>query len=523
MLRVVTAEEMRRADRRAAEAFGLPSLLLMENAGRGAVQAMEAAFGPLQGRRVAILCGKGSNGGDGFVAARHLAARGAEVEVFLLAPAREVKGDAAVNLAVLQRSGLAFREVRTPEALAAVRGSVARADLVVDALFGTGLAGPASGLVAEAIELVNAAARPVVALDLPSGLSSDHGRLLGPVIQATLTVTFGLLKRGLLLYPGAVKAGRVEVVDLGLPARLLGEGIAVGLLEAADIRAAFPPRLPHAHKGSYGHLLVLAGSVGKTGAAVMTSLAALRVGTGLVTLGVPASQQPVVAAHLMEGMTEPLPETPARTLGARALGRIAELAARMEAVALGPGVGLEAETQELVRELIRALEAPMVVDADGLTALAGHLPLLKEARGPRLLTPHPGELARMLGSSVPEVEADRIGVVQRLTGETGAWVALKGARTVIGGPDGEVALNPTGNPGMATGGTGDLLTGIVGGLLAQGHPPLLALRAGVYLHGLAGDLAREAKGEEGMIAGDLLEAIPEAIPAAIRRVKGDGG
>lgn len=518
MLRVATAEEMRRADRRATEELLLPSLLLMENAGRGAVQVMEAVFGPLGGRRVAALCGKGSNGGDGFVAARHLAARGARVEVFLLAPATEVRGDAGVNLAVLQRSGLAVREVTTPEALAEVREALARADLVLDALLGTGLAGPATGLLAEAIELVNAAGRPVVSLDLPSGLSADQGGLLGPTVQATLTVTFGLPKRGLLLYPGALKAGRVEVVDLGVPASLLGEGIAVGLLEAGDVRAAFPSRPPHAHKGSYGHLLVLAGSVGKTGAAIMTTLAALRVGTGLVTLGTPASQQPVVAAQLMEGMTEPLPETQARTLSAKAGERIAELAGRMDAVALGPGLGLEPETQALVRTLVRDLEGPMVVDADGLTALAGHLAVLRAARGPRLLTPHPGELARMLGRGVQEVEADRIGVAQRLAGETGAWVALKGARTAIAGPDGQVSLNPTGNPGMATGGTGDVLTGLVGGLLAQGHPERLALEAGVYLHGLAGDLAREVKGEEGMLAGDLLEA----VPAAIRRLRGDG-
>lgn len=518
MLRVATAEEMRRADRRASEELLLPSLLLMENAGRGAVQVMEAVFGPLGGRCVAVLCGKGSNGGDGFVAARHLATRGARVEVFLLAPAKEVRGDAGVNLAVLQRSGLAVREVTTAEALAAVREAVARADLVLDALLGTGLTGPATGLVAEAIELVNASARPVVSLDLPSGLSADQGGLLGPAVQATLTVTFGLPKRGLLLYPGALRAGRVEVIDLGVPASLLGEGIAVGLLEAADIRSAFPPRLPHAHKGSYGHLLVVAGSVGKTGAAIMTTLAALRVGTGLVTLGTPASQQPVVAAQLMEGMTEPLPETSAHTLSAKAGERIAELAGRMDAFAVGPGLGLEPETQALVRDLVRTLEAPMVVDADGLTALAGHLAVLKEARGPRLLTPHPGELARMVGSSVQAVEADRIGVVQHLAGETGAWVALKGARTAVAGPDGQVSLNPTGNPGMATGGTGDVLTGLVGGLLAQGHPPRLALEAGVYLHGLAGDLAREVKGEEGMLAGDLLEA----VPAAVRRLRGDG-
>jgi NAD(P)H-hydrate epimerase len=329
-----------------------------------------------------------------------------------------------------------------------------------------------------------------------------------------VTVTFGLPKLGLVLPAGMAHAGRVEVADLGVPRAWLAEGIPTGLVEAADVRAALPLRPVDAHKGSYGHLLVVAGSVGRTGAAALACLGALRAGTGLVTCATPASQQPVVAALLSEAMTEPLPETAARTLSMKAVERIGELASRMDAVALGPGIGLDAETQAAVQTLVRDVERPMVVDADALTALAGRSGVCRDARASRFLTPHPGEAARLLGCGIAEVQADRIASARRLAAESGAIVALKGARTVVSRPDGQVTLNPTGNPGMATGGTGDVLTGVAGGLLAQGVAPILALSAAVYLHGLAGDVAAETRGEAGLVAGD----VAAAIPAAIRRI-----
>jgi NAD(P)H-hydrate epimerase len=332
-------------------------------------------------------------------------------------------------------------------------------------------------------------------------------------------VTFGLPKVGLVLPTGTAYAGRVEIADLGIPRAWLGEGIRTALLEAADVRAALPPRPADAHKGTYGHLLVVAGSVGRTGAAVLACLGALRAGTGLVTCATPASQQPVVATQLPEPMTEPLPETAARTISAKAVERIVEILSRMDAVALGPGVGLDPETQGAVQVLVRDVERPMVVDADALTALAARRGLCREAAAPRLLTPHPGEAARLLGCSIADVQADRIASARRLAAESGAVVALKGARTVVADPDGRVTLNPTGNPGMATGGTGDVLTGVTGGLLAQGVAPAVALSAAVYLHGLAGDLAAEARGAAGLVAGDLADA----IPSAIRRVLGADG
>jgi NAD(P)H-hydrate epimerase len=508
---IATAEEMRQADRRATERHGVPSLLLMENAGRGAADAIERVLGPAAGRRVLVVAGRGNNGGDGFVVARHLLGRGARPEVWLVARAADVHGDARVNLEALRRGAVPVVEVGSAADLARLDAALAGADLVVDALLGTGVRGPATGTVAGAIERINAAGRPVCALDLPSGLPSDGEPPAGPVVHASLTVTFGLAKLGLCLPAGLERAGRVEVADLGVPGAWLAEGIRTHLLEPGDVRAALPPRPLEAHKGRYGHLLVLAGSRGKSGAAALACLGALRCGTGLVTGALPASQQPVLAAHLAEAMTEPLPETAAGTVSGKAVERVLELLSRMDAVALGPGLGLDPEAQAVARELAGHASRPMVVDADGLTALVGRLDLLRGAPAPRLLTPHPGEAARLLGQSIAEVQADRPGSARRLAAESGALVALKGARTVVAAADGTAVLNPTGNPGMATGGTGDVLTGVVGGLLAQGVAPLAALTAAVYLHGAAGDLAAAARGTAGLVAGDLADALPAAI------------
>ena len=323
-------------------------------------------------------------------------------------------------------------------------------------------------------------------------------------------MTFGLPKVGLFLQPAAACAGRIELADLGVPRAWLETDVAIELPEPEDIQALLPARPLDAHKGRYGHLLVVAGAVGKTGAAVLACRGALRAGTGLVTCAVPASQQPVVAGQLVEAMTEPLPETTAQSLSLKAVERVLELAARMDALAVGPGVGLEPETREAVRRVLLEAERAVVVDADALTAFAGRLGELREARGPRLLTPHPGEAARLLGCSVAEVQDDRLGSARRLAEASGAWVALKGAGTVVTGPDGRTTLNPTGNPGMASGGMGDVLTGVSGGLLAQGLEPGAALRAAVYVHGLAGDVAA-AGGPVGLLAGDVAEALPEAL------------
>jgi hydroxyethylthiazole kinase-like uncharacterized protein yjeF len=506
-----TGPEMRALDARAIAELRIPGPRLMENAGAGAAQVIARAFASIKSKRVVIVCGRGNNGGDGFVVAQELKARGARVQVVLIGRRTDVKGDAALALG---RWRGRIQEIVDEPRVRTLDGDLARAEVIVDALLGTGVTGPARGLVAAAIDRVNAAGRPVVSLDLPSGLGSDQGALLGPTVKATLTATFAGYKRSLLLHPGAWHAGRVVVVDIGIPPAEVERGITTFLLEEDDVRRHFPPRRPDAHKGSFGHLLVIAGSIGKTGAAGLAGRAALRSGVGLCTIATAASQQPIVAGFGMEPMTEPLAETPRHAVSLKARDRILELIEKSDAVALGPGVSLDPETHELIRGLVVDVRRPMVVDADGLSALAGYLDALDRAAGPRVLTPHPGEMARMLGGMVAEVQSDRLEVVRAFCVQHGVGLALKGAGTVIGSPDGRVFVNPTGNPGMASGGSGDVLTGMVGAFLARGFDGLTALQAGCFLHGLAGDLACIERGEEALIAGDIIEAIPDAMRPA---------
>ncbi|MBI4593638.1 MAG: NAD(P)H-hydrate dehydratase [Candidatus Rokubacteria bacterium] len=506
---MLAADEMRRLDRRAIAELGIPGAALMESAGRGAADAILGwlpTLGLRRAARVAIICGKGGNGGDGFVVARWLRRRGVRVSVWLAGRPEEVTGDAAGKLAELHTSGLRSRVVSDPDAV-----PLAEADLVVDALLGTGSRGGPSGVTARLIERINVANRPVVALDLPSGLPADGGLPPGPVIRAVMTTTFAGLKRGLVLGPGADHAGRVEVVPIGIPDAEVRRGIATFLLEATDVRPWFPARPRGAHKGSYGHLLIVAGSLGKTGAAALAARAAMRSGAGLVTVATAASQQPVVASLVLEAMTEALPETASRCVALKARETLAELARTRDAVALGPGLGLDADTQALVRALVRDLGRPLVIDADGLTALAGQLEVLHGAPAFRCLTPHPGEMARMLGMTVAEVERDRLAAAREFAVAHGVHVVLKGAASLVTTPSGEVYINPTGNPGLASGGTGDVLTGMVGAFLARGLAPLSALQSAVYLHGRAGDIAAGRVGQEALIASDVIAALPEAF------------
>jgi len=511
VLPIFTAAEMRALDARAIRDLGIPGPRLMDAAGSGAAALIARWHAPIRRKSVVVVCGKGNNGGDGFVVARRLRARGAAVRVLLLGRRADVRGDAANALA---RWRGRIEEITTAREIDGLARALDGAAVVVDALLGTGLTGPARDPVARAIEAIDRAGQagtPVIALDLPSGVGSDHGALLGATVRAARTVTFVGLKRSLLLYPAAAYAGRVEIVDIGVPAEAVRQGIATWRLEPADARPLFPARAGDAHKGRFGHLLVVAGSLGKTGAAALAGRAALRAGVGLCTIAAPDSQQPIIAAQVPEYMTESLPETSARSLSLATRDQVLALARGMDAVALGPGLSLDPETQELARTLIRELERPMVVDADALSALAGHLDLLRHAAGPRALTPHPGEMARMMGISIEQVQADRIEIARGFARDHRVALALKGAGTVIAGPDGHVAINPTGNPGMAKGGSGDVLTGIVGALLARDIDAVTALRGGCYLHGLAGDVAVRDRGEYAMIASDLIESLPAAL------------
>jgi NAD(P)H-hydrate epimerase len=513
-MKVVTAREMREIDRRCTAEYGIPSILLMENAGLGTVREMERAFPDLGRRRVAVFCGKGNNGGDGFVIARHLANRGAAVETLLFAGGEALRGDAGLNHQIAVRMGIPVRAVHGAEERPAVAEAIARAGLLVDALLGTGASGAPQGILAEAMELLNASGKPVVAVDVPSGLGADVPVPPGICVQATVTCTMALPKPSLLLYPGAAFAGEVRVVDIGAPRALLEDpGLACSLLEPADVLPAFPARDPAAHKGTYGHLLVVAGSAGKSGAAALCALAGLRMGAGLVTLAAPASLHDTLAARHSEVMVEPLPQTAGAALARAALDPLRRLLEGKTAVALGPGLSTDPETVAVVQSLVGEGRLPMVIDADGLNAFAGQMALLARSPGPRVLTPHPGEASRLLGISRDRLLAERTATVPHVARTHSVHFVLKGARTLIGDPKGWLAINPTGNPGMASGGTGDVLTGMIGGLLARGVEPGLAARAGVYLHGLAGDLAARETGPEALIAGDVVARLPAAIQA----------
>jgi NAD(P)H-hydrate epimerase len=514
---VLTAEEMRRADRHTIEEAGVPGPVLMENAGSAVARVVRQRFP--RAERIVVLCGKGNNGGDGFVVTRCLAGT---AEALLLASKADVGGDARLHLVSCERSGGRVTEVKDAADWATARARVDEADLIVDALLGTGLKTRPFGLVAEAIDAVLRRAHegtPVVAVDLPSGLPSDMGEVDWPTVRATVTVTFGAPKRGHVLPPACNRVGDLVVADIGISAQTLAAvRPSLFLLEDRDAAAAFPPRPRGAHKGHFGHLLVVAGSVGKTGAAVLAAGASLRAGVGLVTVATPEPCLPVVAAARAEVMTEPLPAGPTGGLAREGLARLLALAEERDAVVLGPGLGQDPATRALVRAFVPACPVPLLVDADGLNALApradapGALEALRR-RAPTVLTPHPGEMGRLIGGSVPEIQRQRPGVALDLARETGAVVVLKGERTVVAdAKDDRSAVNPTGNPGMATGGTGDVLAGVVGALLAR-HDAWRAATAGVYVHGRAGDLVARRQGEEGLVAGDLVEALPEAIEA----------
>lgn len=511
-MKVVTPAEMREIDARAIRRHRVPALTLMENAGRAvAEQALELLGGrPLgDAHRICVVCGPGNNGGDGLVAARLLREQGAEVSVFLLGRATALRAEALANCRRLKAAGLAVAEVSGEKALVALRRALAGSELAIDAIYGTGFRGAPDRLAAAAIAVLNGQEAPVLAVDIPSGIDGATGAAAGPAIRARRTVTLGLAKTGLFFHPGATCAGEVVVADIGFPPQLL-DG-AARTIEPGDAAAVLPHRAPDAHKGSCGAVLVLAGSAGFTGAAALASAAALRSGAGLVQLGVPESLHDVMAAKLTEVIVRPLPETRTRTVSAQALDRIRALAARADSLAIGPGLSTHAETVDLVQRLVPQLQVPAVIDADGLNALALKPELLPAAKAPLVLTPHCGELARLVGSDVAAIRCDPLAAARAAASRFRQVVVLKGGPTVIAEPAGHVWINTTGNPGMATAGAGDVLTGLVAGLLAQGVPAAQAAVLGVHLHGLAGDLAAEERTEYCLLAGDIIDHVPGAF------------
>lgn len=510
-MNIVTAEEMRRLDRDAVSTYGIPVLLLMEQAGMGVVREMARRYGDLAERTIVVLAGKGHNGGDGLVAARHLLQCGARVRVFLTFPADASRGEARNQAEMFRKIGGRLLDPSNFDR-AAFRSALTEADLIVDALVGTGLSAPIAGFAAELATDVNAAHTPVVAVDIPSGISADTGDALGVAVRADLTVTFALPKRGHFLSPGAEHTGELRVVDIGIPRRAIDTAaLPLSLFTAEAAARCLPARPREGHKGTFGHVFVVAGSLGRSGAALLASRAALRTGAGLTTLACPESVLTAGEARPAEIMTLPLPETAERTLAARALDPLLAALKPAGAVAIGPGLSTQAETQAVIRELLARITVPMVVDADGLNALADHLEPLRRPHPPMILTPHPGEMGRLTRLGSREVQRRRIELAIDFARIHQVVLVLKGARTVVATPDGRATVNSTGNAGMATAGAGDVLTGVIAALLAQGLPVDQAARLGVYLHGSAGDLIAAEHGERGMLAGDLVDRIPSAL------------
>lgn len=511
-MRILTADQMREADRRTIEDIGIPSLVLMENAGRQVVAAMESFFQDLAERRVAVVGGKGNNGGDGFVVARTLHQRGVDVSVFLVGQVGEIKGDARINLEILGRLGMTVVEVADEGQWELHFSEISGHDLIVDAMFGTGLKSALSGLYETVIGDINGSGIPVVAIDLPSGLSADTPDVIGDCIEATVTVTLGAPKLPLILPPAEQKSGEVVIADIGIPAEVIEtlEGPRVELLTRDYVRALISPRAADAHKGDFGRVLIVAGSRGKTGAAVLAAQGALRSGAGLVTVATPRGAVPIVAAHSPEYMTEALEETLDGTVDYSAAEHVLALTA--DVMVVGPGLGRGEAVTTFVRELLDKTEIPLIFDADALNAFADEPAALVGREGRDLIiTPHPGEMARLVGCSVDDVQADRLGIARDFASAHRVYVILKGHRTLIATPDGKIFVNPTGSPGMATGGTGDVLAGMLAAWVAQLLDAEAACRLAVYLHGAAGELADADEGEVSMTAGDLATHIGDAI------------
>jgi NAD(P)H-hydrate epimerase len=505
---------IRSIDGRAVKEFGLRGLQLMENAGRGVadVALKELKASRDNSGRVAVVTGKGSNGGDGFVCARHLQNNGIPVTVFSLAKPEALSGDAAVNARAWVKSGGELLTLQSNKDLRKHVLAMRHSSLIIDALLGMGLTSPVTGIYADAVTTINKLGKKVISIDMPSGIDATTGKVLGCAVRADITVTMAMPKLGLFTYPGHFYAGRVEVVDIGVPRSMIDDAsIRWNITTGLDVSAILKPRAVESHKGSCGHLFVLAGSPGKSGAAYMCATAAMRSGAGLVTIGLPESLNDIMEAKTTEVMTLALPESVDSKLCKASIEYIISEMEGKSALLIGPGLGASDAMYDVVREVILSASAPLVIDADGLNALKGRLDVFKKAKAGIVLTPHPGEAGRLLGVSAKAVQDDRIGSAEKLSKLTNAVVLLKGALTVIAAPDGRVHINPTGNAGLASAGTGDVLSGMVAGLIAQGYGLTASAVVAAYAHGTAADSLKQSAGEAGMMATDLLLVIPRVL------------
>lgn len=515
-MKVVTASQMRQIDRDTIEGIGIPGIVLMETAGTEIVRVIKQFYPSAE--TIGIFIGKGNNGGDGLVIARQLAHYGHDVFIFLVTSAESLSAEAHINLNIAKKLGLHIEEILTEEELKEANPRYASCDLLVDAIFGTGLKGTVRKPVASIINTINELPIPVLSVDLPSGLDANTGQVLGTCIKADKTITIGLPKRGLLLHPGAELTSELDIVDIGFPQQVIdAQHITVNMATAALAAEWIPYRHPASHKGSHGRVLVVAGSLGMSGAAALTSEAALRVGAGLVTLAIPESLNSIMEVKLSEVMTLPLPETEVGSLNLSAVAPILDYVEKTGSIlVVGPGLSQHPETVTCVKQLISEVQknehtCRMVIDADGLNALAQHRDSISKLGSGSVVTPHPGEMSRLTGHTIQTLESDRIRAAEEFVKEYKLTLVFKGAPTITAYPNGDIWINSTGNHGMATAGMGDVLTGVIAGLMAQNLKSETAATLGVYIHGFAGDIAAQKIGTHGLIAGDVLQSIPNAI------------
>jgi len=511
-MKLVTPEQMKAIDACAINDYGIPGLVLMENAAMAVAREAQDMLGGCMGRLIAAIAGRGNNGGDAFAAARLLHCKGADVRVYLVGSKSGISGDALINLCILERIGIRIIELFDEKQFDAFCMDIEKSQLILDGLFGTGLTREVSGIAATVIDRVNALRKPVLSIDIPSGIDGTNGTVKGAGIKAATTVTFCLPKIGLVLHPGCEYTGKLVVADIGIPPCAIGkQDICTELIDTAEVINMLPQRTENSNKGDYGRVFLVTGSAGMTGSGCLASMAALRSGTGLVYTGVPASLAHIYGSRLTEPIVLPLEDGGSGCLAAESISRILTHMKRMDAAAIGPGLTCTEHIKEIVEKIIKESTIPLVLDADALNAISGNTEILKGLSADAVVTPHPGEMARLTGLDIQDVQADRTGVSKRFAKEYGVTVVLKGSRTVVAQPDGHVFVNPAGNAGMATAGTGDVLTGIITGLLAQGAAVGDAAAAGVFLHGLAGDIAAEKLGMHSMLASDLLIHLPQAF------------
>jgi hydroxyethylthiazole kinase-like uncharacterized protein yjeF len=520
-LKTVTPKQMQMIDKMTIEEMGIPGIILMENAAFRVVEQIEKMLGCLKKRKILIVAGKGNNGGDAFAVARQLAAKEAETYIYTIADRASIHGDAAINLNILYNSGFKIFKINDSESrqnYERLKSDLGICDMVVDGLFGTGFRGEIEGVVGEIVAAINSSVKPVLSIDIPSGVDGNNGHVSRLHIKASVTVTFALPKLGLILHPGCDCTGELVVADIGIPKKVIDKmSINTYLIDERMVAGLIPSRENNSNKGDFGRILVITGSEGMTGAGCLAGRAALRAGAGLVYLAVPSSLSHIYDCMLMETITCPIEDHGKGYISLDSTERISELMEGKTVIVAGPGLSVNEDTVKIAEYIINKTKVPLILDADALNCIARDISVLKKLKAAAVMTPHPGEMARLTGMSIQDIQRNRVEIAVEYARQWNVTIVLKGYRTVVASPDGQVYINSTGNPGMSTAGTGDVLAGIIAALAGQGLSLTDAAVAGVYLHGVAGDRAAALKGEPGMIASDVIDELPAAFHTILLR------